>query len=45
MNTSQLACFLTVAETLNFAMAAERLHITQPAVTQQIRTLEDELGF
>ena len=45
MNTSQLACFLTVAEALNFAMAAERLHITQPAVTQQIRTLEDELGF
>lgn len=45
MNTSQLACFLMVAETLNFAMAAERLHVTQPAVTQQIRALEDELGF
>ncbi len=45
MNTSQLACFLAVAETLNFAMAAERLHVTQPAVTQQIRALEDELGF
>ena len=42
MNTSQLACFLTVAETLNFAMAAERLHVTQPAVTQQIRSLEDK---
>lgn len=45
MNTSQLACFLMVAETLNFAMSAERLHVTQPAVTQQIRALEDELGF
>ena len=45
MNTMQLACFLTVAETLNFARAAEQLHITQPAVTQQIRALEEELNF
>ena len=45
MNTMQLACFLTVAETLNFARAAEQLHVTQPAVTQQIRSLEEELNF
>lgn len=44
MNTFQLTCFLTVAETLNFAKAAERLNITQPAVTHQIRSLEDELN-
>ena len=44
MNTSQIQCFLTVADTLNFARAAEQLHITQPAVTQQIHALEKELG-
>lgn len=44
MNTAQLRCFLEVADTLNFARAAERLHITQPAVTQQIKSLEKEMG-
>lgn len=44
MNTFQLTCFLTVAETLNFARAAEQLNITQPAVTHQIRSLETELN-
>lgn len=44
MNTMQLACFLTVAETLSFARAAEQLHVTQPAVTQQIHSLESELN-
>lgn len=44
MNTFQLQCFLTLAETLNFARAAERLSITQPAVTHQIRALEGELN-
>lgn len=44
MNSFQLTCFLTVAETLNFARTAERLNITQPAVTHQIRALETELG-
>ena len=40
----QLACFLAVAETLSFARAAEQLHVTQPAVTQQIHSLESELN-
>lgn len=44
MNTTQLQCFLAVAETLNFARAAERLNVTQPAVTQQIHALENELN-
>ena len=44
MNTFQLACFLAVAENLNFARAAEHLHVTQPAVTQQIHSLEKELN-
>lgn len=45
MNTMQLACFLAVVETLNFARAAEQLHVTQPAVTQQIHSLEAELNL
>lgn len=44
MNSMQLACFLTVAETLNFAKAAQQLNVTQPAVTQQIHSLEEELN-
>lgn len=43
MNTMQLDCFLAVAQTLNFARAAEQLHVTPPAVTQQIHSLEAEL--
>lgn len=45
MNTMQLASFLSVAETLNFARAAEQLRVTQPAVTQQIHSLEAELNM
>lgn len=44
MNTFQLECFLTVAETLSFIKAAQIMNITQPAVTKIIKTLEDELG-
>ena len=44
MNTTQLQCFIAVAETLSFAAASRKLSVTQPAVTQQIRALEDELG-
>lgn len=44
MNTVQLECFLAVAEYLNFSKAAETVKITQPAVSRQIQTLEDELG-
>jgi DNA-binding transcriptional LysR family regulator len=40
----RLKVFRTVAESLSFRKAAERLFLTQPAVTLQIKALEDELG-
>lgn len=40
----RLRVFRTVARHLNFSRAAEELLLTQPAVTQQIKALEDELG-
>src|SRR4028118_2359992 len=44
MEMSQLRAFRVVAETLNFTRAAERLHLTQAAVSHQIKALETELG-
>ncbi len=44
MELFQLRTFREVAETLNFTKAAERLHLTQSAVSHQIRTLEHDLG-
>lgn len=44
MNQNQLQCFLTVADTLNYASAAQLLNISQPAVSRQIMQLEKELG-
>ena len=44
MELSQLRTFRVVAETLNFTRAAERLGLTQSAVSHQIKSLETELG-
>jgi DNA-binding transcriptional LysR family regulator len=41
----RLRVFRTVAEHLNFRKAAEHLFLTQPAVTLQIKALEDDLGI
>src|SRR5258708_12514269 len=44
MENFRLKVFRTVADNLNFRQAAEALYLTQPAVTLQIKALEEELG-
>ncbi len=44
MNTKQIEYFLAVAEELSFTRAAEKLYVSQTAVTQQIQALEDQMG-
>src|SRR5919201_4454021 len=44
MDTRQLAAFCAVVERQSFSLAAERLGVTQPAVSLQVRALEKRLG-
>ncbi|MEY2881772.1 MAG: hypothetical protein RLZZ15_4152 [Verrucomicrobiota bacterium] len=44
MELTQLRSFVAVAETGNFTRAAERCHVSQPSLSQQILNLESEVG-
>jgi DNA-binding transcriptional LysR family regulator len=44
MDLFQLETFMAVAQTRSFSLAAQKMHRTQPAISQAVRKLEDELG-
>ena len=44
MNSKQLQYFLELSQILNFSQVAENLNISQPALSKQILSLEEELG-
>lgn len=45
MELNQLHCFKIVAQTENISRAAEKLHISQPSLSQTVKRLEEELGY
>lgn len=45
MDLKLLRAFIAVADSLSFRVAAEQRHVTQPALSMQIKTLERELGL
>lgn len=44
MNTAQLETFAELARTLSYTQTARNVHLSQPAVSQQVARLEEELG-
>ncbi len=44
MDTQQLQAFIAVAECRSFSEAADRIHLTQPAVSKRVAALEEQLG-
>lgn len=44
LNSAQLEAFFTIAKGMNFTKAAERLHVSQSALSQRIAKLEEDLG-
>ena len=44
MDTQSLKAFLAVAQTSSFSLAAEQLHLTQPAISKRIAVLETQVG-
>ena len=45
MNQKQIECAVTLSHMLNFRRAAENLFISQPSLSYQIHSLEEEIGF
>lgn len=45
MKIEKIGYFLSVAKHLNFTKAAQECHIAQPAISRQMSSLEEELGF
>ncbi len=45
MDTKNLKTFLAVAQSRSFSLAAEQVHLTQPAVSKRISQLEEDLGL
>jgi DNA-binding transcriptional LysR family regulator len=44
MELRQIRSFLSIAETLHFGRSAELIHLSQPALSLQIRALEEDVG-
>src|SRR5690554_7246567 len=44
MDLANLQTFITIAEQQSFSLAGERLHVTQPAISKRLASLEEQLG-